>query len=805
MEYITEKTLGGGDILESNAILIENRLKFSKNSLFMFSIVLIGLVVIFSYGMGNVAAAPGDIIYVNGSSGQDTWDGQLAVWNGTSGPKATIKNATGTVNNGGTVNIANGLYTGVNNTNITINKNMIINGQSSDGTIINGNNISSIFTINSGVNTTINNLTLTNGRAINNGGAILNFGNLTVNNCNFTSNYAPNNGGAISSFKEILPVNLTVTNCTFINNTAPNNGGAILGGDTVTNCTFTNNTASNCDGAMSGTTVTNCIFTNNTAGNCDGAMSGTTVTNCIFTNNTAGNCDGAMSGTTVINCTFINNTASNVGGATDCDYGSILNVTNCTFINNTARLGGAICNEGTAEVNFNRIIGNTASSGNDILNEGSLNADNNWWGSNQGPSAGSVDGLTVTEWLVLSITENPSNIISGQTSTITADLLYDNGILNDPNNPELYYHDPSNGCIPDGTPVTFSGNLGSINTLDVTLTDGQAQSIFTSNNSGTGNVTAILDSQSVSAPIMVGPLTVNSIDPLNYSDINNVNKAITITFNLPILAGGSYNSITVTGPSGIVPTTSQINGNILTLTPTSSYTNGNYYVNIPLNAVTDLAGNNLTTTFNSNFTIDTVPPTIKTIIPTNNAINIPTNQVIKITFSKTIKAGNMDITLTNSKGTPVTITTSINGNILTINHKALLTNGKYTLTLHTGSITDLAGNSQAIMSSSFTVDSIPPTIKTITPAKNAIKVPTNQIIKVTFSEPIKAGNMVIELKTSTGKEISFTRTISGNTLTIKSKSLLSKGIKYTLILHTGSVTDLANNNLATYSSSFTTV
>ena len=91
MEYITEKTLGGGDILESNAILIENRLKFSKNSLFMFSIVLIGLVVIFSYGMGNVAAAPGDIIYVNGSSGQDTWDGQLAVWNGAAGRKQQLK------------------------------------------------------------------------------------------------------------------------------------------------------------------------------------------------------------------------------------------------------------------------------------------------------------------------------------------------------------------------------------------------------------------------------------------------------------------------------------------------------------------------------------------------------------------------------------------------------------------------------------------------------------------------------------------------------------------------------------------
>lgn len=86
--------------LGSNNSFIDNRLKFSKNSLLMFALVLIGLIAIFSYSMGNVAAAPGDTIYINGSSGQDNWDGQLAVWNGTSGPKATIKNTTGTVNNG---------------------------------------------------------------------------------------------------------------------------------------------------------------------------------------------------------------------------------------------------------------------------------------------------------------------------------------------------------------------------------------------------------------------------------------------------------------------------------------------------------------------------------------------------------------------------------------------------------------------------------------------------------------------------------------------------------------------------------
>ena len=104
----------------------------------MFALVLIGLMVIFSYGMGNVSAANASTIYVNGSSGQDTWDGQLAVWNGTSGPKATIKNATGTVLSDGTVYVANGIY---NESNIKLNTNMTIVGETQQNTIINGKNL----------------------------------------------------------------------------------------------------------------------------------------------------------------------------------------------------------------------------------------------------------------------------------------------------------------------------------------------------------------------------------------------------------------------------------------------------------------------------------------------------------------------------------------------------------------------------------------------------------------------------------------------------------------------------------------
>ena len=119
--------------------------------------LLMGLA--FFVNMDTASADPG-IIYVNVSSGNDAWNGQSAICNGTSGPKKTISGGTAVVTANGTVNIANGIYTGASNSGITIAKNMTIKGQSKDGTIINGSNNTRIFTINSGVNVTLLNLTI---------------------------------------------------------------------------------------------------------------------------------------------------------------------------------------------------------------------------------------------------------------------------------------------------------------------------------------------------------------------------------------------------------------------------------------------------------------------------------------------------------------------------------------------------------------------------------------------------------------------------------------------------------------------
>lgn len=130
--------------------------------------------------------------------------------------KKTIENATGTVNENGNVTIAEGTYSGINNTNITIKKNMTIQGLSQAGTIINGTGTNRIFKINNGVMATIINLTITNATRTD-GGAISNSGTLTLTNTTFTNNIATTNGGAIYNWNG----NCTVTDSIFTGNNAP--------------------------------------------------------------------------------------------------------------------------------------------------------------------------------------------------------------------------------------------------------------------------------------------------------------------------------------------------------------------------------------------------------------------------------------------------------------------------------------------------------------------------------------------------------------------------------------------------------
>ncbi len=242
-----------------------------KNKLMIFTLLFIGMMIIFSYSVGNVAAASGDNIYVN-THGNDSWNGQNPMWNGTSGPKLSIKNATETVNSGGTVKIANGIYNGARNTNINLDKNVNIVGQSKDSTIIDGNNKNWIFNVKPGIIVNISNLTLTNARSSKNGGAIYNKGTLTVNNCKFKDNSAYS-GGAIDNY---IDSKLNVRGCAFNHNQAYF-GGAIenAGKMDVNKAIFTDNSAT-FGGAIDNAdtmSITNSNLTSNDATTAGGAVS----------------------------------------------------------------------------------------------------------------------------------------------------------------------------------------------------------------------------------------------------------------------------------------------------------------------------------------------------------------------------------------------------------------------------------------------------------------------------------------------------------------------------------------------------
>lgn len=494
---------------------------------------------------GTVSAA--DTIYVNNNTGNDSWDGLNATYDPINhhGPKISIKNATGTVNQGGTIHIANGTYTGENNTKITIDKNMTIIGESQIGTVINGTNINWIFQINPGLNVTIQNLTITNAFGHS---AIFNQGNLTVENCKFTNNHQINNpntnfdgGSSICNYANSGSITVAVANCTFTDNLG--NRGSIFnycnGGVSVlcavTNCNFTGN---NAPGGMHGGAIGNYASTGYV--NC-------TMNNCMFTDNTAGmwggaiinfDNDGSKVDCTINNSSFINNHAGRGGAITCYSYGSSSNcvITNCNFINNVASYGGAIYNQDGYNLiaHFNRFYNNTVPTGSAIYrNGGSMDVENNWWGTNRPDTNWSslIYGFNHPNWWIyMNLTANP---LFGNNITLTADF---NHLYNGTDITPL-----TNGHIPNSV-VNFASNDGSLNLLSKTTMEGLASSIFTPNHLGSVTVNATLDDQICSLTFNVDKMPTN----LTIGNLSGNNgKTVTLNATLTDHYGTPLNNKTV--------------------------------------------------------------------------------------------------------------------------------------------------------------------------------------------------------------------------------------------------------------------
>ena len=333
----------------------------NKSKILLSSVLLIFSLILC---VSTVSADPG-IIYVNNDTGDDNYDGQSATFDPVtgSGPKLTIKNATGTVTANGVVNIADGLYTGTGNRVIEITRSMSIIGQSQSGTIIDAEGVDWIFDVHDpGLTVLFSQLTLKNSYIDwDDGAAIWSEGSsVTVSDCSFIDNYVDNgyDGGAIYNNGG----DLTVTNCLFQGNYADRHGGAIYsknGDVTVTDSIFKKNKARKDGGAIynkkGDLTVTGSIFKKN-KGRDGGAIyhenGALTVTDSLFKKNKARNVGGAIfneGDATITDCTFNGNIAADIllGGSAIFNMDT-MTITGSKFKNNdaTASDGGAIFNIG---------------------------------------------------------------------------------------------------------------------------------------------------------------------------------------------------------------------------------------------------------------------------------------------------------------------------------------------------------------------------------------------------------------------------------------------------------------------------
>jgi predicted outer membrane repeat protein len=379
-------------------------------------IILFLTVAILSFAsIDNSSAA--SILYVNGSSGNDSYDGESPIFtSGINGPKSTIQNATNTIDLDGTINVANGIY----KEHLIINKSVNLIGESQIGTIIDGEHTGRVITINGNPNVYLAKFTIQNGDGgyglgySSSGGGIYNQGNLTIYNTTIQNNYGPYTEGIYEGGAIYNKGSLTIYNSNLQNNQAEGGGGICNAGlATIINTTIQNNTAGE-GGAIEnyGTAIIkNSKIQNNDAceyyggGICNGGK--ITIINTIIQNNKA-KYGGAIYnyGTANIINTIIQKNVAYYGGAI-YNYRK-LTTTGSKIQNNKAKYGGAIYNKGTKSTislkkstirnntatkyggaiystsgkivaNYNRITGNTHYA---IYRKGgTINAKYNWWGS----------------------------------------------------------------------------------------------------------------------------------------------------------------------------------------------------------------------------------------------------------------------------------------------------------------------------------------------------------------------------------------------------------------------------------------
>jgi CSLREA domain-containing protein len=403
-------------------------------------------------------------------------------------------------------------------------------------------------------------------------------GNLTLSHDVITDNATTDgDGGGIAAFSAGGTGKVTISDSTVQNNVANTSttGTAGVGGGldfgpfmtfSISHSQILNNQAPQTTGARGsgggiyaanpgfGSSITDSIVAGNQAAGDGGGLAsfrGLSITGGAIGFNTAGgNGGGILLNTGVEDFTTL--TASTISG------------------NGATGNGGGIHNSsGVLMAHYNRIVDNGAAAGwglNAVT--GQIDATDNWWGCNEGPSSAPCDTVSdpnliasFDPWLTLSHTPNPATIAVGASSTLTASFLQDNhgGAVS-----------ASNLSAFEGLPIQFNNPvLGTLSASNTSISGGKATATYTANGAGAGHADAVVDSATVTADITnaappsiakafaAASILVNSSTSLTFTITNsNVSAALTgVGFTDPLPSGlvvASPNGLTVSCGGGSI-------------------------------------------------------------------------------------------------------------------------------------------------------------------------------------------------------------------------------------------------------------
>jgi len=465
-------------------------------------------------------------------------------------------------------------------------QNITINGVDSSSTIIqmSGTLTDRILLVNptgtlSGITTTINKVQFRGGilkSDANGGGAIIAGGplnSLTLNLCEFKNNSVSKNNGEGGAVRFNGGGSLNIDKCIFVGNTDSSfNGGAVS--------YFLENLAAVGNGALS---ITNSIFEkNNTLGNGFGGA-GIAIA-----------AQGRINGSATFTANILkNNFVSNLSSGSSSLGGAIKVLNEFTSGNNI-------------NINYNRFFNNNSTIATDALvmfnSEGSVNAINNWWGCNNGPSltsgcnnasmigTGYGGTLTNAPYLKLNVSSLNDSVCISNTQTVTA------GFLTNSSNTLM---DSSNLTALINLPISFTVVNGSVsNVQSVIQNSGTAKFSFTAQSTtAISTINARLDSIALNDPI--AKKTINIFGP----QITN-----------PVISTGIYGTLfnqnfTQVGGTGTVVFTSASKlPNGITLSSSGNLAGTiNEVDTFPIGiTATDIKG----CTGNSNYTLITYLPTL---------------------------------------------------------------------------------------------------------------------------------------------------------------------------------------------------